>query len=305
MIKGLLKILRPLNLFIIALAQYLIKYAFLEPLNVDTSLNSVHFGLLVISTLSIAAGGYIINDIFDIQTDSINKPGKLVIGISITEKQAYQTFIAFMLLGVGIGFYISNYIEKPSLAAIFVLFSVLLYVYASYLKKTFLVGNFVVSILVGCSLLIVGLFELFPTTTELNQFTQTLALKKVVDYSIFAFMINILREVVKDIEDIKGDKEVGMKTLPIVLGREKAIKLVSVLSFIPIIAVTYYLINYLYNQQIVVIYFLLLIIAPMLIFTIKSFSAKSKTDFSYLSKLLKFIMLTGVLSLILYPIILN
>ena len=260
---------------------------------------------MVFATLSIAAGGYIINDIFDVRTDTINKPTKLIVGKSLEERQAYNAFIAFMFVGVCLGLYVSNHVQKPGLAAVFVIFSALLYIYASYLKQAFIVGNIVVSFLVACSLLIVGIFDLFPVTTELNQFTQALALRKVFDYSVFAFMINLLREIVKDIEDLKGDREAGMKTLPIVLGKEKATTLVSFLSVIPLIGVTYYVLTYLYKQQLVVSYFLVFIIAPLLMMTIKSFYAKSPKDFSHLSKLLKFIMLTGVLSLLLYPLILN
>ena len=162
-----------------------------------------------------------------------------------------------------------------------------------------------VSFLVGFSIFIIGLFELFPVTNEINQFTQTLALKKIVDYSVFAFMINLLREIVKDVEDMEGDMQQGMKTLPIVIGKSKSLKLIFALSFIPLIIITHYLISYLYNQQIAVIYFLLLIIAPMILFTIKSYYTETKTELKVLSNFLKFIMLTGVLSLLLYPLILT
>lgn len=305
MIKGIFRLVRPINLLLIALTQYLIKYALLIPLKVDVSLDLLHFSLLVLSTLCIASAGNIINDIFDVHTDGINKPNKVIIGKIISEKLAYNLYMGFTLIGVGIGFYISNQIGKQGLSAIFVIISALLYVYASYLKQTLLVGNVVISALVGFSILIIGLFELYPATTEINQFTQTLAMKKIMDYAVFAFMINLLREIVKDIEDIEGDKEVGMKTLPIVLGKAKGMKAIFILAFIPLFAITYYIVTYWYNQQIAVIYFLLFIIGPMIFLVVKSLSAKTKQDFKILSNLLKFIMLTGVLSLLIYPLILK
>ena len=127
------------------------------------SLNTFHFLLLVISTLCIASAGYIINDIYDVETDFINKPEQMIIGKSISEKTAYNLFIILNVMGVGIGFYLSYAIGKSELFALFVIISALLYVYASYLKQTFLIGNMVISVLVGLSILIVGIFELIPS----------------------------------------------------------------------------------------------------------------------------------------------
>ncbi|PTM11059.1 MAG: prenyltransferase [Bacteroidetes bacterium] len=301
-----LNLIRWKNLLLIALVQILIKYALLEPFEVVRfTLNDFGFGLLALATLCIAAAGNVINDIYDVETDLVNKPDKVVIGDKISEKTAFSIYIVLTAIGVGVGFYLSNLVGRSGFSAIFVIISALLYIYATYLKQTTLVGNIVISFLVAMCLLIVGLFELLPVITEQNRETQLTFFKIIFDYAVFAFIINALREMVKDIEDINGDYKAEMKTLPILIGRERALKVVFALSLIPLLVVIYYIITYLYKHYFVVGYFLVFIIAPLLYFTIKSFSAESKKEISFLSVLLKIVMLFGVLSLILYPFILK
>jgi len=299
-----LKLIRWKNLLLIALIQVLIKYALFQPFNIDVTLNGFGFSLLVIATLCIAAAGNIINDIYDIDTDLINKPEKVIVSKSISEAKAFNLFFALTIVGVCIGFYLSNLIDKTGFSAIFIFTSALLYVYATTLKQTLLIGNIVVSVLVAMSIIIVGLFDLMPAITPENQQTQLTMFKILLDYALFAFMINLLREIIKDIEDIEGDTKAEMKTLSIVIGKNKATKLLFVLSFIPLTAIIYYVITFLYKQQIAVGYFLLFVIAPLLYFTIKILSAKSKKELHHLSNVLKVVMLFGIMSLLLYKYIL-
>jgi 4-hydroxybenzoate polyprenyltransferase len=301
-----LNLIRWKNLLLIALVQILIKYALLESFEaVKFTLNDFGFSLLVLATLCIAAAGNVINDIYDVDTDLVNKPEKVIIGRSISEKKAFSFYIILTVMGVGLGFYLSNLVGRSGFSAIFVIISALLYIYATYLKQTTLIGNIVISFLVAMSLIIVGLFELLPVITEQNQETQLTFFKIIFDYAMFAFMINLLREILKDIEDVNGDYNSEMKTLPIVIGRDRATKVVFALSFIPLLSVIYYLVTFLYKHYIAVGYFLIFIIAPLLYFTIKSYTAELKEEVSLLSILLKFIMLFGVISLLLYPFILK
>ncbi|NNL79681.1 MAG: UbiA family prenyltransferase, partial [Flavobacteriaceae bacterium] len=158
--------------------------------------------------------------------------------------------------------------------------------------------------IVGISLLIVGVFELLPAMTEQNRSTQITFFRILLDYALFAFGITLVREMVKDIEDIDGDYNAGMKTLPIQIGRERSGKVVFVLSLIPLIGVIFYIVTFLYKQPVAVGYFLLLIVAPLILFAVKSFQAETKEQWHWLSNLLKLVMLTGILSLFLYPLIL-
>ena len=302
---SILKLIRWKNLLMIAIVQLLLKYALFEPFNVDITLNWFGFGLLILATLCIAAAGNVINDIYDIETDEINKPSKVIVGKQISEQTAYNLFITLNVIGVGIGFYLSHLVGKSGFFALFVIISALLYVYASYLKQILLVGNIVISILVALSIVIVGLFELLPAITPENQATQLTYFEILLDYAFFAFIINLVRELAKDLEDIDGDYKAGMNTLPIAIGRERAAKVLCILSFLPIVAVFYFIMTYLYTHQIAIGYFLLFIVAPLIYISIKSFSAKTKHEFHHISSLLKLVMLFGMLSLLLYPLILK
>ncbi|WP_250432414.1 geranylgeranylglycerol-phosphate geranylgeranyltransferase [Hanstruepera flava] len=305
---NILNLIRWKNLGMMALMQYLIKYAmlvpFVVPYGVDITLNGFGFSLLVLATLSIAAAGYIINDIYDVETDLVNKPDKVIVGKSVSEKTAYTLFIVFNVIGVLIGFYLSHLVGRSGFFALFVIISGLLYIYASYLKRLLLVGNIVISILVAMSLLLVGLFELLPAVTVQNQETQLTFFKIIFDYAVFAFSLNLLREMIKDIEDIDGDYKSGMNTLPIALGRDRASKITFVFAIVPLLIVIHYVITYMYSQLYVVIYFLALVIAPLIFLIIKLYMAKTKKDFTFLSSLVKLIMLFGMLSLVLYKFVL-
>ncbi|RMZ49780.1 prenyltransferase [Flavobacteriaceae bacterium PRS1] len=295
-----LNLIRWKNLLLIAFVQVLIKYALFDPFNIDVTLNGFGFSLLVIASLCIAAAGNIINDIYDIDTDLINKLEKVIVSKSISETKAFNLFLALTIIGVCIGFYLSNLIDKTGFSALFIFTSALLYVYTTSLKQTLLIGNIVVSVLVALSIIIVGLFDLIPAITSENQQTQLTIFKILINYALFAFMINLLREIIKDIEDFEGDTKANMRTLPIVIGKNKAKTVLFVLSFIPLLAIVYYVITFLYKQQIAVGYFLLFVVAPLLYFSIKILSANTQKKLHHLSNVLKLILFFGVLSLLLY-----
>ena len=297
---NILLLIRWKNLFMIALMQLLIKYALLEPFGVAITLNGFGFFLLILATVSLAAGGNIINDIFDQDTDTVNKPKKVIVGKSLSEKTAYSLFIGFNVLGVLIGFYLSHLVGRSGFFALFVVVSGLLYLYASYLKQIILIGNIVVSVLVALSIIMVGLFELLPAITPQNQETQLTFFKIILDYALFAFCINFIREMVKDIEDIDGDYKAGMNTLPIAIGRSRATQVTLALTFIPLAAVIYYVVTYLYHNLWIASYFLLFVVAPLIYVIIRLFQAKLKAEYHIISNLLKLIMLFGMLSLLIY-----
>lgn len=304
-----LKLIRWKNLIMIALVQYLIKYALLLPFyesyGVTTTLNDLGFALLVLATICIAAGGYVINDVYDVEADKINKPNDVIITKSVTEKRGLTLFIILNVIGVGLGFYLSNVVDKSVFFMLFFMASALLYIYSSYLKQILLAGNIVVSLVVALSIILVGIFELLPVINDINRDVQIFFFKIILDYAIFAFMINLIRELVKDIEDTDGDHKAGMQTLPIVIGRERANKIVFILSLIPLFAIIYYVINNFFKQQLLVGYFLVLVIAPLIYITIKLFSAEQKSHYKHISLMLKLVMLTGMLSLLLYKFILK
>lgn len=297
---NLLKLIRYQNLLMLAFMQLIFRYGFLKLQNVPLSLADWQYVLLVFSTVCIAAGGYIINGIFDQETDSENRPDSVIVGKYITESKAYNLYVAFTFAGVAIGFYLSNVIERPNFAIVFILIASTLYLYATSLKQSLLIGNIIIALLLSTSVLIIGLFDLLPATYDGNQAIMGLIFGILIDYAVFTFIINIIREIVKDIEDFNGDSSQGMSTLPIVIGVPKATKVVFALSFIPIICVFYYLKVYIFDGNLMIssIYGLIFIASPLLYFTIKIWSAKEPKDFHHLSTILKWILFFGILSIL-------
>ncbi|APA00192.1 prenyltransferase [Flavobacterium commune] len=284
----------------LALMQIIFRYGFLKLQKIDLALADWQYGLLVLSTVLIAAAGYVINDIFDQETDKENKPNKVIVGKFISENQAYNIYALLNISGVAIGFYLSNVIMRPNFAAIFVLIAATLYIYATSLKQMPLLGNIVVALLLSLSVIIIGIFDIFPATDTTNKEIMASMFSILLDYAIFAFIINLLREIVKDLEDFDGDSKQGMRTLAIVLGVQKTTKLVFALSFIPAIILLIYINNYLVTNNLIAatIYSLLFVLGPILYFSIKIWNSQSKTDFQKLSKVLKWILFFGILSIL-------
>ena len=299
-----MKLIRIPNLLMIIGTMVLVKYFLFEPFNIATTLNWFDFSILIISMIALAAAGNIINDIHDIETDTLNKPEKQIIAKTISETTGYNWFFALNILGIGIGFYLSNLVGRPSFTALFLIPSALLYLYATHIKGTILVGNLVVSIMVGMIIIMVGIFDLLPAITPQNRNTQRVIFSILVDYGIFGFLINFLREIVKDQEDIKGDYNAGIKTLPVVLGRERTNKIIFLLAVLPVAGVLYYIYSYLYENLLASVYALIFILGPLLYFLVKIISAESRKQYHHLSRLLKLILSFGLLSIGLYQYIL-
>jgi 4-hydroxybenzoate polyprenyltransferase len=299
-----LNLVRYKNLIFIGLMQVFIKYGFFNSIGIDVTLNDFQLALLVLATVSIAAAGNIINDIYDVDADIINKPDKLIVGKKVSEKNAYRIFFTLNVLGVFSGFLLSNSIGKPGFAALFIIISALLYLYASMLKGILLVGNILISALIAFSILIVGVFDVLPAIDAANFDGQVVAMKVITHYACFAFFVNLIREIVKDIEDINGDKNGGLNTLPIAIGRSRATTVVFVLGILAVVAVIFYMYLFLYASQLLVTYFLLLVVAPLFYYCVKAYNAEIRKDLSHLSLLLKVIMFFGMCSLPIYYLVL-
>lgn len=278
--------------------QVLFRYGFLNLQGISLGLSHLQFGILVLSTVCIAGAGYIINNIFDRETDAINKKD-VIVGNSISEAMSYNLYIALNVIGVGAGFYLSNVIEKPGFALLFIIVSGTLYLYASSLKQSLLVGNIIVAILTAVSVIIVGLFDLFPIITAENQAHLGVLFNILLDYALFAFLINFIREITKDLQDVKGDYNLGMNTLPIALGVERTAKIVLIATGLITLYLTYYIFKYYFNNDLYIstVYSLLAIIAPLIFFCVKIVSAKSSSDFKLLSLILKIVLFFGILSI--------
>ena len=294
-----LKLIRYQNLLLLAFMQLIFRYGFLKFQDIFLYLDDWQYGLLVLSTVLIAAAGYIINDIMDQETDNYNKPEDAIVGKSISEKVAYNLYFVLNITGVCIGYYLANVIHKPSFAGAFIIISATLYMYASSLKQMLIIGNMIVALLLSFSVIIIGLFDLLPSTYDGNQPKMGHFFSILIHYAVFAFIINFIREIVKDMEDVDGDNETGMSTLPIVLGINKTSKVVAVLGIIATVILLWYINSNLMSLKLyyAVIYGLLFVVAPMIFFLVKIWNAKSKKEFHMLGSVLKLVIFFGILSI--------
>lgn len=294
-----LNLIRYKNLLLLALMQLIFRFGYLEPIQIPLSLFFWQYALLILSTVLIAAGGYVINDIMDQETDTENHPEKVIIGKHISESKAYTIYVSLTIAGVGLGFILANIISHPNLGVLFVLVATLLYFYATTLKQIALLGNVIVAMLLAFSVVIIGIFDIFPNTFDVNRGQMRLAFAILLDYALFAFAINFVREIIKDIEDIQGDYSQGMKTLPVWVGVAAAGKISFVLLLLPTLYILYYINNYLFNNNLYlgVSYMLIFVIAPLIFCLIKIWNAKEKSDFHFISTLLKWIIFFGILSI--------
>lgn len=295
--KYYLKLIRIENLLLIALMQLVIKYTFLNQADILQALSDWKYFLLILATLSIAAGGYIINDIYDVDVDTINKPDRVYIGTHISEKNAYNLYFVLNIIGVVLGFYLSRTVNKPAIAAIFIISSALLYVYSNGLKQIPLVGNILIAALAALSILVVGLFNIYPFIFDFNRAEMFNILSVIVDYAILAFLLHFAREIIKTIEDIEGDKAFEITTVASYFGIP-ASKIITSISLLGFLAYTcYFIYNNIMHMPYVIGYFVTLMFLPTLFAIFKIIKAATKEDFSLISKLLKFIMLATILSL--------
>lgn len=294
-----LQLIRFKNLLLLALMQLIFRFGYLEQIKIPLSMFYWQYALLVLSTVLIAAGGYVINDIFDQETDEENKPNEVFIGKYISETNAYTIYAALTITGVALGFILANSVSHPNFAILFVLIATLLYFYASTLKQIALIGNILVAALLAFSVIIIGIFDIFPNTFEINQQQMAVAFSILMDYAKFAFIVNLVREIVKDCEDIKGDTLQDLRTLPVTIGIAKTSKIAFVLLLLPTLYLFYYLNNYLFSNNLYygTIYMLIFVIAPMILCLVRIWNAKEKSDFHQISTILKWIIFFGILSI--------
>ena len=292
-----IKLFRVKNLLMIALMQYIIRYGFLKLQNVGLALNDWMFALLVLATVLIAAAGYVINDVYDIETDEINKPGKNQIGKTISEEMGFNIFIGLNIVALIIGFYLSNKVMKTSFLGIFIIASMLLYLYATSWKKIAIVGNLIIALLTAFSVLIIGMFDIIPAIYSENEALMKTLLSILFDYALFAFLVNFLREIVKDIEDINGDYNQGMNTLPILIGTQRTAKISAVFGLAIVCVLFWYINKNLMDNGLLIatIYGLIALVAPLVFFSIKIWSAKTQKEFHLMSSLLKLVIFLGIL----------
>jgi 4-hydroxybenzoate polyprenyltransferase len=268
-----LRLTRAWNLFIIALSQYFTATMILG----TEKLFDPRLLILSCSTVLIAAGGYIINDYYDVKIDLVNKPDRVVIGKQITRRYAILYHTLLSISGVLLGF-----ILNWRIGAINFCCSFLLWWYSNDLKRQPFIGNLVVALMTGISIEIVD--ALYKTGNLL-----------ILTYATFAFFITLVREIVKDMEDLKGDTTFGCKTLPIIWGfRKTKFFIYGILALFSLVVLA---LNFIFSK-LPEYYFLLFLFPSLVVFLVRLIRADTKKDFTWLSTFCKFIMLLGILSLV-------
>jgi 4-hydroxybenzoate polyprenyltransferase len=292
--------LRVPNLLILALTFLFLRYFVFLPVYSQYSMlpmENLWYSILIISTMLIAAAGYIANDYFDVATDRINKPGKLYIGKQISAGSAFATAISLSALAAILAVALS-FMMKSGLPAILLLIALAVaWWYALRLKKSFLWGNVAVSCMSAGTIAMAWLLE-----KQCSQFPDEASVKItsiIGAISIFAFLLSLLREIVKDIEDIEGDKLIRCKSLPIVMGIPFArtiLFILSAITFILLVIAQIWLLNA--GKIIAATWLLAAVEVPMVFFLTRLRKAAVKADFHALSSLLKWMMLGGILSIV-------
>jgi 4-hydroxybenzoate polyprenyltransferase len=293
------QLIRYKNLLMVLLTMILTKYALINSFISNPSLTSIDFIILSLSILFITAGGYIINDLYDIEADTINKPLKVYISKSISKKNAWFIYLLSSTLGVSLGIYLSVIKNSDFLSFYFIGTTLLLFLYSVLLKKQVFIGNLCISLLVALPIYLLYKFD--SNSKTISNILQYFFLSTVVFYYMFfAFLTTMIREIIKDIEDIDGDYLVKLKTLPILIGKTRARNISIFLSVVLLLFLFLVSSNYFISKKYFLGTIMLMISIIVVHFIFKSWNASTKKQFHYLSNLMKLIMFTGILSMILF-----
>lgn len=302
---ALLRLIRFPNLLIVALMQGLLfARIILPPLQaqeLSPALNSFHFSLLALVTVIITAGGYIINDIADFRIDMVNRPERVVVHKHIPVETAYWLYFCLNLSGFVLSLYLAFYVGNLPLVNLFPAAVLGLFFYSVYLKRVALLGNLLISAYCALAAGIVWFAErnaigelasLQPEAAgRLNVFFLT--------YMGFAFLLTFYREIVKDIEDVKGDLQQNCRTIPILWGvpAAKSIAMFAGLLLLGLIAYMGSLVPGSFSR-LAGIFIFVIVALPLAVSLVLLYRAVAVEDYRQLSGLAKFIMAGGILFLL-------
>ena len=293
-----LRLFRPVNLILIVIIQYIIQYHIIVPYAGQhiTSLTHLQFIQLCLVTLCLAASGYLINDIYDSEIDAINKPGKDLAAYNISKKNARILYFAILALGL----LITISIGPPYLLTgviLYVITAAALWLYSARLKQTPLWGNIIVSLFSGLAVYILWVAQQMVDTTshEMASYAHGVVLM----YSLFAFLATLIREIVKDMEDVRGDSMYGARTFPVVFGIRPAKTLGIVLSIVLISVLAIWVFNAYETAPFnVLALFCATVVIPLTALIPLLIFARDQKSFNQISQYLKAVMLFATANLI-------
>jgi 4-hydroxybenzoate polyprenyltransferase len=301
------RLIRWPNLLFIALTQSLFYFCILIPSFYqgnpvgENILKPAEFVLLSLSSVLIAAAGYIINDYFDLNIDRINKPDKVVVEKIIKRRWAIIWHLVLSGLGIIIGFYLSIKLRNIFIGPSNILCVLLLWFYSTTFKKKLLIGNLLISFLTAWVIGVLYLceFRLHRFVDPVFHSALSRIYKFTVLYASFAFVISLVREVTKDMEDMEGDARYGCRTMPLVWGLNAA-KFFCVcwltLLVAALIFIQFYILQY--RWWLTIVFTCFCVIYPILRIIKKLSRATEQAQFHQLSQLIKTVMMMGILSMI-------
>ena len=313
-LNNIFKIIRWKNLVIISLSQIFIKFFFIDFFIQKDQLLNENFVILLIVTILIAASGYIVNDIYDYNLDQINKPEKVVLGKFLKSRDAIIIYMMFNCLAIVLSIFLCMKIEQEIYILVFLLIIYCLWLYSKKLKKYKTIGNILVAFFISLSILNVPLFS-YKNILSDDRFFVFLIISI---FSVLAFLINVKREIIKDIEDIEGDKIHKVKSLPIIFGTKKSKLVTIIIGIILMFAISFLITfqililrsdllldvggNQFSNPQIwganyISIIYMFIILIMFFYVELLILNATTKTNFTKASKLLKYLMLLSLLSI--------
>jgi 4-hydroxybenzoate polyprenyltransferase len=296
-----LKMVRLPNLFFMALTQVLFQFCLYYTLYKDAipANDLIHFVLLVFASLFIAAAGYIINDYFDINIDQVNKPDKMVVDKVIHRRWAIAWHLIFSTTGIVLTVLAVPFLQKWYLILANILCVALLWFYSTNFKKSLLTGNIVISLLTAWTILII-FFSKFDVSDAIGagHTSNFKFFRFAILYAGFAFIISLIREAIKDMEDLPGDSKYNCRTMPVVWG-VNATKVYVAVWLIVLIAVLLILQVYVlqFKWWLIIAYSVPAIIFPLILILIRLRKSVTTEDFHRLSTLTKLVMFTGILSM--------
>jgi len=301
------KLVRWPNLVFIALTQILFRFFILRFVYTNSSggfenmkLSLPLFYCLVFASVCIAAAGYIINDYFDLNIDLVNKPSRLIIDRFIKRRWAIVLHIVFSFTGFVISCYVGYKLRNVYIPVFNLLAIAALWFYSTTFKKKLLIGNLLISLLTAWVILVLTVSEYrFPVIPHDIYWKRLIKLSFI--YAGFAFIISLIREVIKDMEDMPGDAKYSCTTMPIVWGLQVSKVFVAVWLVVIICVaagIQIYIVQL--GWWFSALYSLLTIIIPLIWVLRKLYFAHSSKDFHQLSTVVKLVMLTGILSMIFY-----
>ncbi len=308
------RLTRPLNLFIIALTMALMRYFVIRPMvevnGFDLQFPTFYFALLVLSTVLIAAAGNIINDYFDQRADRVNKPKDIIVGVHVKRRVAMALHQIFNLAGLTLAFFVAYQVGIWKLSIISFFAAGSLWFYSVQFKKEFIVGNIIIAVLAGLVPLLVGVYEI-PLLIKaygaevVKAYAESLPGKDpsayfkvmfyfIIGYSVFAFLLNLIREIQKDMADVKGDNRIYAHTIPLVIGIRKAKWISAALTIMAIGALV--LVQQKFVSDIIsLIYLTIAVILPLVISLWVNQKAIKRNQFLRAGNFLKLAMLGGIL----------